>query len=356
MIYLLFFCASGLGAGFLLLFRVPCFRVKKNKGTPAISVIIPARNEEDNLPRLLSSLKGCDGMQHEVIVVDDASVDNTASVAAVYGARVCASRNLPAGWTGKTWACSQGAAIATGDIFVFLDADTWFEPGGFDTLVTSYRNLSGEVALSILPYQVTREPYEELSLFFNLLVAFGAGGFGLLGGERLFGQSLFISRTLYDLAGGHAAVRNHILENVELSGLVKARGGRCVCAGGRGALNVRMFPEGFSQLWEGWIKAFANGASATELRVLVLVICWLSSLAATFLLLAFASEIVRISSAFIYAGFVLQLWWFARQIGTYHPACCILYPVPLLFFFGLFSASSLRRIFRLQVTWRGRQL
>lgn len=356
MIYLLLFCASGLVAGFLLLFRVPFVSAGPKTGLPSISVIIPARNEEHNLPRLLKSLKDSDEVQHEVIVIDDDSLDSTASVAAACGAKVHSSRNLPMGWTGKTWACFQGAEIANGDVFVFLDADTWFEPGGFETLVSSYKKLSGEVALSILPFQVTQKPYEELSLFFNLLVAFGAGGFGWLGGERLFGPSLIMSRSLYKAVGGHAAVRDHILENVELSGLVKAAGSRCVCAGGRSALNVRMFPAGVSQLWEGWMKAFADGASATDSRVLLAVIGWLSSLAATFLLLMFATGMVRTASAFIYAGFALQLWWFGRQLGTYHPIACILYPVPLLFFFSLFSGSFIRRMFKLQVTWRGRQL
>ena len=93
---------------------------------------------------------------------------------------------------------------------VFLDADTWFEPGGFETIISSYRKLPGEVALSILPFQVTQKPYEGLSLFFSLLVAFGAGGFGLFGSGRLFGQSLIISRSLYESSGGHAAFLNHI--------------------------------------------------------------------------------------------------------------------------------------------------
>jgi 4,4'-diaponeurosporenoate glycosyltransferase len=356
MIYLLLFCASGLVAGFLLLFRVPVLNACTKTGMPSISVIIPARNEENNLPRLLTSLKNSDQVRHEVIVIDDDSTDRTASVAAACGAKVHSSRNLPTGWTGKTWACFQGAEIARGDVFVFLDADTWFETGGFETLISSYRKLSGEVALSILPFQVTRKPYEELSFFFNLLVAFGAGGFGWLGGERLFGPSLIISRSLYQSVGGHAAVRDHILENVELSGLVKAVDGRCMCVGGRGTLNVRMFPAGVSQLWEGWMKAFADGASATDSRVLLVVIGWVSSLAAAFLLLMFATGTVRTASAFIYAAFALQLWWFSRQLGTYHPIACILYPIPLLFFFSLFSGSFIRRMFKLQVTWRGRQL
>lgn len=356
MIYLVLLCALGLAAGFMLLVRVPLCPASGSAITPRNSVIIPARNEERNLPRLLNSLGRSGSVPGEVIVIDDASEDATASVGADYGAVVCKSRSLPAGWTGKTWACFQGVEIASGDVLVFLDADTWCEPGGFERMVNLHQTQTENVAVSILPFHVTCKPYEELSLFFNLLMAFAAGGFGLFGGGRLFGQCLIISRSLYESVGGHAAVRAHILENVELSSLVEAFGGRCVCIAGRGALSVRMFPEGYVQLWEGWMKAFASGAAATDTRVLFLAAYWLTALSTTFLLVLFSAGHLRIAGSILYGAFVLQLWWFARQIGTFRLLSCVLYPIPLFFFFFLFTGSFLRRTFKRQVTWRGRQL
>jgi 4,4'-diaponeurosporenoate glycosyltransferase len=161
---------------------------------------------------------------------------------------------------------------------------------------------------------------------------------------------------LYESVGGHAAVRGHILENVELSRLVESAGGRCVCVGGRGTLNVGMFAEGFHQLWDGWMKAFVNGAAATDVRVLVLAVYWLSALSTTFMLVLVAAGQMRIAAAILYAAFVVQLWWFSRQIGAFRVLACILYPIPLFFFFILFTGSFLRRAFKRQVTWRGRQL
>jgi 4,4'-diaponeurosporenoate glycosyltransferase len=354
MIYLVLLCALGLAAGFMLLVRAPLCSAGAAAITPKCSVIIPARNEERNLPRLLNSLRDA-WLAHEIIVVDDASMDGTAAVAAAHGAAVHASSPLPAAWTGKTWACFQGAEMATGDVLVFLDADTWFEPGGFEKVMGFYAAEEGEVALSVLPSHMMRRPYESLSLFFNLLMAFGAGGFGFFGGQRLFGPSLVISRKLYEAIGGHAAVRRHILENVALSGLVEEAGARCVCIAGRGTLNVRMFPEGFHQLWEGWMKAFANGAAATDSRVLVLAVYWLTALSTTFLLL-FAAGPARVATVILYVAFALQTWWFARQLGNFRLAACLLYPIPLSFFFVLFTGSFLRRSFKRQVTWRGRQL
>ena len=88
-----------------------------------LSIIIPARNEETNLPKLLRSLTAQSPQPREIIVVDDASTDRTAEVAQQFGARVIRSLPLPNGWRGKTWACHQGAQVATGEMLLFLDAD-----------------------------------------------------------------------------------------------------------------------------------------------------------------------------------------------------------------------------------------
>ena len=126
-------------AGFLLLRRLrPCAEVSAPRPTPTVSIIIPARNEEHNLPTLLRSLAAQSVKPHEIIVVDDGSTDRTAEVARQLGATVIASQPLPDGWRGKTWACHQGAQAATGELLLFVDADTWFEPDGLARVLSAY--------------------------------------------------------------------------------------------------------------------------------------------------------------------------------------------------------------------------
>ncbi len=357
MIPLAIICVLGLPAGFLLLMRVPLCSADGEAPSATVSVVIPARNEEGTLPALLDSLHAAGSGPREVIVVDDHSTDATAQVAKAHGARVVSALPLPIGWTGKSWACAQGAAAATADLLLFLDADTWFAPSGFEKLIATYAAQgSGSVALSLLPYHVTRKPYEELSLFFNLLMAFGAGGFGSLGRGRLFGQSLLLSRALYTASGGHEAVRRHILENLSMTRSIEAARGCCLCLGGRSVLNMRMYPEGFAQLCEGWTKAFAAGAAASDALVLGVTVYWLTALCTAFSWLLLASGPWRMVGAALYACFALQVAWLVRQIGAYRWLSCALYPVPLIFFFALFTRSLLRRAFKRQVTWRGRQV
>lgn len=97
--------------------------VESSGDVPSISVVIPARNEASRLPECLSALVGARGVT-EVIVVDDCSEDETATIARNAGATVVNGEPLPEGWVGKVWALHQGVAAATGDWVVMLDADT----------------------------------------------------------------------------------------------------------------------------------------------------------------------------------------------------------------------------------------
>jgi 4,4'-diaponeurosporenoate glycosyltransferase len=352
--------ACGLIAGFLLLFRAPVLAHAGERSPAQISVVIPARNEEHNLPRLLDSLPLNHAKENpaktslvEAVVINDHSTDRTAEVASAHGARVLNARPLPAGWTGKTWACAQGAEAATAKSLLFLDADTWFESGGFEKLASAGRE---NLAFSLIPFHRTEKPYEELSILFHLLMVFGAGGFGALGKARLFGQCLLIPRPLYDKAGGHEAVRGRILENFVLSERILSVGGECRCASGRGVISFRMFPEGFAQLYEGWTKAFADGASGSDGLILLVSIAWLSAMTSVFLIVLFGGFTVLPFALAGYLAFALQLYALACQIGSYRFTTSLLYPIPLVFFFTLFARALLRKQRKEKARWRGREV
>jgi 4,4'-diaponeurosporenoate glycosyltransferase len=290
-----------------------------------ISIVIPARDEEGNLPRLLRSIPG-----HQVIVVDDCSGDRTREVARHHGACIVDGTPPPNGWGGKTWASQQGANAATGDLLLFLDADTWLEADAFSKI----GNELGSGAMSIAPYQYVPTVREQFSAFFNLVMIAAAGP------RQLVGQSLLIRRAAYDEIGGHRAVKDEILENFALGKRLRTRS-RCLL--GRGVLNVRMYPNGWRELIDGWSKAFATGAARTSPVRFALIAIWING------------AFLALTSPAIYALFALQLAVLLRRVGSYRALTALLYPLPLLFFCAVFARSALART-RRSVLWKGRPL
>ena len=322
-----------------------------------LSIIIPARNEEHNLPKLLRSLTSQSVQPREIIVVNDASTDRTAELAQQHNARVINSQPLPDGWRGKTWACHQGAQVATGEMLLFLDADTWFETEGLRRILAEFKHADGGV-LSVAPHHVVKAPYEQVSAFFNLVMLAGTGAFTLLGDRLaprgLLGQFMLIERTIYQRVGGHEAVKGRILENFWLAEQLRAMGVPLRCRSGRGVFAFRMYPTGLRELVDGWTKGFASGAGQTPLPILLLVIAWMIGLMTVLLGLAFAGKPLLWLGA--YALCAAQVAWLLRCVGTFHWSAALLYPAPLIFYFAVFTRSVLRARNKQTVAWKGRQI
>lgn len=356
--------------GFLLLPRLrPRAGPPLADRSPPLSIIIPARNEAHNLPRLLDSIARQSFKPREVIVVNDASTDATAETAARHGARVVDSAPLPPGWRGKTWACHQGAQCATGELLLFLDADTWFEPEGLARLLGAFASVwrrcgrstvadervpeeraaegaSCRGAFSVGPFHVVRRPHEQLSLFFNLSMTVGTVP------DRLFGPMLLVDRESYRCAGGHEAVKGRILEHFHLARRFRALGIPTRSVVGRGILAFRMYPHGLGELIEGWTKGFAAGAGQTARGVLFVVVAWMMGLMFAPLGGLLSGDWMRWGAVYLLCA--AQVGWFARCVGSFHWWTALVYPVPLIFFFGLMARSARRS--GKTVTWKGREI
>ncbi|MCU0784290.1 MAG: glycosyltransferase [Verrucomicrobia bacterium] len=330
-------------AGFRLRDRLrPCAATHPSDSRPTLSVIIPARNEAHNLPMLLRSLAAQPLKPREIIVVDDGSTDRTAELARDLGATVIAAQPLPEGWRGKPWACHQGAQAATGDLLLFVDADTWFEPDGLARILSGYAG----GACSVGPYHLVREPYEHLSLFFNFNMTVGTVPSGL------FGQMLLVDRESYRRVNGHETVKGRILENFFLAGQFRAAGVPVRSGTGRGVFSFRMYPNGLRELIAGWTKGFAAGAGQTPRGTLLLVVAWMIALMIAPLGWLMTGDALRWGAVYLLCA--AQVGWFSRQIGAFRWFTALLYPVPLIFFFAVFARSAMRT--GKQVTWKGRAI
>jgi 4,4'-diaponeurosporenoate glycosyltransferase len=327
-------------AGLLLLARLPAPGRKRSATRP--SVVVPARDEEARLPALLASLARSEPAPLEVLVVDDGSRDATAAVARAAGATVIAAPPLPPGWTGKCWACAQGAERARGEVIVFLDADVTLAPDALGRVVAEVEERGGLV--SVQPYHRVERAYERLSAFFNLVALMGVDAFGARRGRLpptgAFGALLAVARAEYVARGGHGAVRGEVLEDVALS----RRFDRVTLFAGREVAAFRMYPGGMAELVEGWTKNIAQGAARTRPSTTFLVSLWITG--------AFTALLHPAT----WAAYAAQLFWMLRGAGSFGARTALLYPVPLAAFVVLFARSAFLAFARREVRWKGRRL
>ncbi|MBD3271586.1 MAG: glycosyltransferase [Elusimicrobia bacterium] len=348
--------------GFWILFRIPvCTTETTVKNIPRVSVIIPARNEEKTIPRLIHSLHNQTVKPYEVIVVDDHSEDRTRAVALQNNVRVVTSQPLPSGWLGKPWACHQGAREAQGDILVFLDADAFMEHDGFQKLITT---LSAQnAAISVNPYHRISHAYESFSAFFNIMQMVGMDVFSMKKNVQpagMFGPCLMISRADYVRCGGHESVKHEILEHYALGRQLKAHGIQTRLYGGRGCVNVQLYPDGISSLIQGWSKSFAAGAHNTSKHTMRLSGIWISGLIMAPIVFMSALVIGHASlipvTAVVYSMYCAQIFIHLRRLGNFSWWASVLYPVLLVFFLILFVRADYRLRKKRIVEWKGRNI
>jgi chlorobactene glucosyltransferase len=226
-----------------------------------VSVIVPARNEEANIERLVRSLAKQRDVR-EILIVDDQSEDRTPEILEGMKAetpllRVWHVDSLPEGWLGKTYAVSVAAREAVGDWLLFTDADTEHLPGSLAALL-ELAEREGADLLSLSPGQMTPTWWEKAVIplvYVNLarLYKFDEVSNPRSAAAAANGQYLLIRRDVYKRVGGHEAIRHAILEDVELAKRVKVAGGKLLFLPGAAWVQTRMYHT-FGEMWRGWTK------------------------------------------------------------------------------------------------------
>jgi GT2 family glycosyltransferase len=331
------------------------------RGTPVVSVIVPARNEELSLAACLGSLVSQTEASFEIIVVDDHSSDRTRDVAESFSSQnvqVIEADPLGRGWTGKNNAVSCGARIARGQWLLFTDADTVHLPGSLARSLDEARSRSVDL-LSYSPQQVVETFWEKAVMpviFAELAATFSPSEVSDPNSPAAAanGQYILITREAYRAVGGHAAIAGDLLEDVALARAVKTSGRMIFFRFAADAVRTRMYRT-FAHLREGWTKNLALlFPSATRLAV---VRCIEFALLVAALIVSFASFLTdrpRIAAVAVGVFLVMYAFLLARIRRAHFD-----WDATLLSIFGLplFSWLLLRsKIFhrRGNVSWKGR--
>ena len=326
---------------------------------PAVSVIVPARNEEVSLPACLQSLTEQQSIALEIIVVDDGSTDRTHEIAASYtGVKLIDAPPLTPGWTGKNNAVAAGAAAATGEWLLFTDADTVHLPGSLRRSLAEAQQHKADL-LSYSPEQIVTGFWQRALMpvvFAELATTYRPADVSnpSSAAAAANGQYLLISRETYDAAGGHAAIAGELLEDVALARAVKKSGRKILFRYGSDAVRTRMY-RSFSQMREGWIKnlaaLFPAPGRLALLRLTEFLV--LAAAIATFSLLVrshspFRAVVVAVLVATCYDTFLTRI---RKGHFSWSSNFLAILGLPLFSYLLLRSKLSYRRG---SVPWKGR--
>lgn len=315
----------------------------------SVTVVVPARNEASNITRLLRSLR-----ETPVVVVDDQSDDGTPELARAAGAEVISAGPLPPGWLGKPHACWLGARHSDSDWLLFVDADTWYEPGFVPALV-SWAERSGMEAVSCFPRQEFGSWWEQAVLPYALGLYFcgvsarrinrGAGAQSLANG-----QCLLVRRLVYEAVGGHAAVRDSIIEDVALAQVLQKHGAKLAVARAERWAHVRMY-ETFTALWRGFEKnsfrfLLANPTTGAQvISASVVMTSWFPIL----VWLAIGGCWATAACLAFIPGVAWRPWYYSWR-GA------LLAPVAIYIFQMIALHGMLKTLLGLSTDWKGRQV
>ncbi len=241
------------------------------------SVLIPARNEEANIEAALRSVLASEGVEFEVVVLDDGSTDRTAEITREFARRDARARlevapPLPPGWCGKNHACQQLAALARYPLLVFMDADARMSRSDSLARLAHFMAMSEAALASGVPREETRGFMERLII---PLIHFVLLGF--LPIERMrrstdprfaaaCGQILAVQRDVYERAGGHAAVADRIHDGVALTRNFRARGFRTDLFDATDTFGCRMYRSA-AEVLHGFAKNAHEGLASRQLII-----------------------------------------------------------------------------------------
>lgn len=240
-------------------------------GSQAVSVLIPARNEERSIEASVTAVLRSERVTLEVVVLDDGSEDRTAEIVAGLAARdprvrLVQAPPLPSGWCGKQHACAVLGRLARNPVLVFLDADVRLAPDGL-ARSAAFLEESGAGLVSGFPRQETVTFLERLLI---PLIHFVLLGFLPMRWMRRTldpafaagcGQLFLARRDAYERMGGHEAIRTSLHDGITLPRAFRRAGIATDLFDATGIATCRMYHDA-AEVWRGLAKNATEGVAA----------------------------------------------------------------------------------------------
>jgi len=332
-------------------------------GNPRVSIIVPARNEDEHIEPALTTLLKLDYDNYEVIAVNDRSSDRTGEVMdrvastpeASGRVKVIHVAELPPGWLGKVHAMWSAAKQANGDWLLFTDADVLFRPDVLSRAL-AYAEAEGADHLVLFPRMIMRSPGERMMIaFFQTLFVFGHRPWKVADPKAKdhmgVGAFNLIRRRVYDAVGGYEALRFEVLDDMKLGKIVKNAGYRQRNVYGadlislrwvRGAMGMvnNLTKNFFAIMSFEWWRALLSAFALAFLNLMPFLGIWLAH--------GWERLPYAVALGSIFAIYVGMSW--ESDIPAYY---FVLHPIGTALFVYIMLRSMVLTLARGGVMWRG---
>jgi chlorobactene glucosyltransferase len=261
------------------LLLVPRLRRELPRETPLVSVIIPARDEARIIGETVRAMLAQTYPSLEVIVVNDRSVDVTGEIlAGIDDPRLVVIDGVEpaAGWLGKPWALHQGAQHARGELLLFVDADVQYAPDAVAAAVARMER-SGVTMVALLPDFELHGFWEHVAIPNMAVFAFSMMPLWLANRTRLRvlavggGPGNLVKRAAYEAAGGHAALKDSVVDDVALGRLMRRAGHRTEAVRAEDFVSLHMY-HGAREIIDGFTKNMFSVFGRNYLTVAVVLV------------------------------------------------------------------------------------
>ena len=338
----------------LVIFNSLTIRVIKNSPTKvsgSVSVLIPMRNEEENVKGCLSSVlaqKGLDTL--EVIAIDDGSTDNTSNeVKAFPSVELISGEKLPDKWLGKLWACQQLAEKSSGDYLVFVDADVRLSDYAVANSISKMGNWD---FISPYPRQLTAGFVQKI--FQPLLQWSWLSSVPLLIAQKYSiksmavanGQFLIIKRDAYFKSGAHAGIKTEVLDDLMLARNLLKQGYKGGVAEASNIATCHMYKNKM-ELFKGYQKSLWKAFGSVPGTILAIAL-----LIVTGILPIISTALGSTSGLAAFGLITLSRMISSLRTGSL-PNSAIFHPLAILMLLGLILFSWYGKITN-TITWRDR--
>ncbi len=337
--------------------RIKNSNIKLND-EPFVSVLIPARNEERNIPNLLNSLSSQNYQNLEIIVLDDNSNDNTATIVNKFSdvtkSRLLSGVLLPETWLGKNWACNQLSNEAKGEYLLFIDADVILDSSAISNAIRYMQEYNLDMLSSFSTQQISGfGSWLTIPLVNWLLLNFLPLKFVLWFKNPSFaaanGQFILFKTETYKQIGGHAAVKDQVVEDMAFAKILKRKGYKIITTLGDNTVFCKMY-SGFNEGVNGFAKNFFPGFEIPAMLFYMLLLFFAVTFLAPFVMALLSYKFILITAIILLARIFQSLP--SKQnivINT------LLHPLQIIVMLYI-GVLSVNRLNNNRIEWKGRNI